>query len=68
MDFFAQLDEAEDKGGENLDKAVTTLSKMVMLKQYSRDKWEEYWKQKPGIEGYFSIQIQSVRLSPCKHF
>jgi len=50
------------------DKAVTNISKMIMIKQYSRDKWEKYWKEKLGIKGYFDIQIQSVELSPCKHF
>jgi len=50
------------------DKAVTNLSKMILLKQYSRSKWEEYWKHKLGIEGHFDIQIASLQLSPCKHF
>jgi hypothetical protein len=42
------------------DKAVTNLSKMILIKQYSREKWEQYWKAKLGIKGYFSIQITSV--------
>ena len=50
------------------DKAVTNLSEMIMIKQYSRDKWEKYWKEKLGIKGYFDIQIQSVNLSTRKHF
>jgi len=50
------------------DTAVTNISKMIMIKQYSRDKWEKYWKEKLGIKGYFDIQIHSVELSPCKHF
>ena len=50
------------------DKTVTNISKMIMIRQYSRDKWERYWKEKLGIKGYFDIQIQSVELSPCKHF
>jgi hypothetical protein len=50
------------------DKAVTNLSKMILLKQYSRSKWEEYWKHKLGIEDHFDIKIASVQLSPCKHF
>ena len=50
------------------DKAVTKLSKMILLKQYSRSKWEEYWKSKLGIDGHFHIEIASVQLSPCKHF
>jgi hypothetical protein len=50
------------------DKAVTNLSRMILLKQYSRSKWEEYWKHKLGMEGYFDIQIALVQLSPCKHF
>jgi hypothetical protein len=50
------------------DKAVTKLSKMILIKQYSRTKWEEYWKHKLGIEGHFRINIASVQLSPCKHF
>jgi len=42
------------------DKAVTNLSKMIMIKQYSREKWEQYWKEKLGIKGYFNIHIASV--------
>ncbi len=50
------------------DKTVTNISKMIMVKQYSRDKWEQYWKEKLGIKGYFDIEIRSVKLSPCTHF
>jgi hypothetical protein len=50
------------------DQVATKLSKMILLKQYSRPKWEEYWKQKLEIQGYFQIEIASVSLSPCKHF
>ncbi|MFH1932896.1 MAG: hypothetical protein ABIN18_15070 [Pseudomonadota bacterium] len=50
------------------DKAVTNISKMIMIRQYSRDRWEQYWKEKLGIKGYFNIEIHSVELSPCKHF
>ena len=50
------------------DKAVTNISKMIMIRQYSRDKWEQYWKEKLGIKGYLNIEIHSVELSPCKHF
>ena len=42
------------------DKAVTNLSKMILIRQYSREKWEQYWKEKLGIKGYFNIQIASV--------
>ena len=42
------------------DAAVTNISKMIMIKQYSRDKWEKYWKEKLCIKGYFDIQIVSV--------
>ena len=44
------------------DKAVTNLSKMIMIKQYSRDKWEQYWKDKLGITGSFHIGIQSMNI------
>jgi hypothetical protein len=50
------------------DKTATNLSKMILLKQYSRKKWEQYWKNKLGIKGHFNIQIQAIELSPCKHF
>jgi len=50
------------------DKAVTNMSKMIMIRQYSREKWEQYWKEKLGIKGYFDIQFQSIKLSPCEHF
>jgi len=42
------------------DKAVTNLSKMILIRQYSREKWEQYWKEKLGIKGYFKIQIAAV--------
>lgn len=45
------------------DEAVTNLSKMIMIRQYSRNKWESYWKEKLGIKGYFSVQIQIVKIT-----
>jgi hypothetical protein len=44
------------------DKAVTNLSKMIMIKQYAKDKWEEFWKEKLGIKGYFHINIVSIEI------
>ena len=49
------------------DKTVTKLSKMIMLKQYSKTKWEQYWLKKLGIEGHFHISIRSVELTPFQH-
>jgi hypothetical protein len=51
-----------------VDKTATNLSKMIMIRQYSREKWECYWKEKLGINGYFNIKIYSVSLSPGAHF
>jgi hypothetical protein len=42
------------------DLTVSKLCKMIFIKQYSKDKWKQYWKDKLGIKGYFKIQIQSV--------
>jgi len=50
------------------DEAVTNISKMIMIRQYSRDKWEKYWEEKLGIKGYFDIEIRSIRLSVCTTF
>ena len=50
------------------DAAVTKLSKMIILKKYCKDKWEQYWKQKLGIEGNFSIQIINAEMHPCHNF
>lgn len=50
------------------DAAVTKLSKMIILKKYSKEKWEQYWKQKLGIEGHFSIRIAQTELGPCHNF
>jgi len=50
------------------DTTATKLSKMILLKQYSKDKWEQYWKNKLGIHGNFIIDVVSVQLTPCKHF
>ncbi|MFH1593780.1 MAG: hypothetical protein ABID09_03670 [Candidatus Omnitrophota bacterium] len=45
------------------DTAVTNISKMIMIRQYSRDRWEQYWKEKLGIKGYFNIRIEGVQIS-----
>jgi hypothetical protein len=50
------------------DNTVTNLSKMIMIRQYSREKWEQYWKEKLDIKGYFDIAIISVKLSSCEDF
>jgi len=50
------------------DTAVSKLSKMIILKKYSKEKWEQYWKQKLGIEGNFNIHIANVEICPCQHF
>ena len=50
------------------DEAVTKLSKMIILKKYSKEKWEQYWKQKLGIKDNFNIQIIQIETSPCQHF
>ena len=50
------------------DAAVTKLSKMIILKMYRKDKWEQYWKQKLGIEGNFSIQIIKAEIHQCHNF
>jgi hypothetical protein len=44
------------------DRAVTNLSKMIMIRQYSRNKWEQFWKEKLGIKGFFEIQVLSVSI------
>jgi len=48
------------------DKTVTNISKMIMIRQYSREKWEQYWKEKLDIKGYFNMEIISVKLLPCE--
>jgi hypothetical protein len=45
------------------DQAVTNISKMILLRQYSREQWEEYWKKKLGIRGYFQVHLNSVTIS-----
>jgi len=39
------------------DIDVTNISYMTIMKQYSRAKWEQYGKEKPGIKSYFAIQM-----------
>ncbi len=41
---------------------------MIMIKQYSREKWEESWKEKLEIKVYFNIQIKKVELVPNGNF
>jgi hypothetical protein len=50
------------------DATVTKLSKMIILKKYSKEKWEQYWKQKLGIQGHFSIRIVHAETRPCHNF
>ena len=50
------------------DATVTKLSKMIILKKYSKAKWEQYWKQKLGIGGFFSIRIARMEKGPCHYF
>ena len=50
------------------DTAVSKLSKMIILKKYSKEKWKQYWKQKLGIEGNFVIHIDKAETRPCPHF
>jgi len=50
------------------DSAVSKLSKMIILKKYSKEKWKQYWKQKLGIEGHFNIYISNVDIGPCPYF
>ena len=50
------------------DETVSKLSQMIILKKYSKEKWEKYWKQKIGIEGHFSIRILFVESSACHNF
>jgi hypothetical protein len=50
------------------DATVSKLSNMIILKKYSKEKWEKYWKQKLGIEGHFSISILSANCCPCHNF
>ncbi|MCX5902057.1 MAG: hypothetical protein NTV89_01010 [Proteobacteria bacterium] len=50
------------------DEAATNLSKMILIKQYAKDKWEKFWKEKLGIEGYFNIQFHTVEINLCPSF
>ena len=50
------------------DAAVTNLSKMILIKQYAKDKWEQYWREKLGIKGYFNIRLQNVEVNLCPNF
>jgi hypothetical protein len=33
-----------------------------MIRQYSRDKWEQFWKEKLGIKDFFEIQVLTVSI------
>ena len=50
------------------DATVTKLSKMIILKKYSQQQWQRYWKHKLGIEGHFSIQLVYAETRPCHNF
>ena len=44
------------------DTVATNLSKMIVIKEYAREKWETYWKEKMNIKGFFSIQIEEIQV------
>jgi len=50
------------------DVAATNLSKMILIKQYAKDKWGKFWKEKLGIKGYFNIQLHTVEINLCPNF
>ena len=50
------------------DAAVTKLSKMIILKKYSNEKWKQFWKEKLGIEGHFRICFVQSEIRPCHNF
>jgi hypothetical protein len=41
---------------------------MILIKQYAKDKWEQFWKEKLVIKGYFNIQIQTIKINLCPTF
>jgi len=38
---------------------------MIMIRQYYKDKWEQWWKEKFAIKGYLDIQILSLESLSC---
>jgi len=50
------------------DTTASKLSQMIIFKQYRKEKWEQYWKEKLGITGHFKIQIEKIEICPCQHF
>jgi hypothetical protein len=50
------------------DKVATNLSKMIVVRQYQREKWEAFWKKKLGILGNFTINLLGVEITPCHNF
>lgn len=46
------------------DLGALNISKMILLKQYAKEKWEAFWKKKLGIKGAFKIEIVSVKILP----
>jgi hypothetical protein len=47
------------------DAGAAKLSQMILLKQYSREKWEKFWKEKMDICGNFKLVINSVSAELC---
>jgi hypothetical protein len=41
---------------------------MIILKKYSKAKWEKYWKHKLGIKGHFNIWLVHAEICPCHNF
>jgi hypothetical protein len=43
------------------DDGVEQMSKMVLLRRFDRELWEEYWKQELGLHGRCRIEIKEIR-------
>jgi hypothetical protein len=50
------------------DKIKTYNLMGVPFTDCSQDKWEQYWKQKLGIDGNLTIQINKAEIRQCHNF
>ena len=44
------------------DQGALKMSKLILIKQYEPEKWEQYWLKKLGINGNFAVKLVSVEV------
>jgi hypothetical protein len=44
------------------DQGALKMSKLILIKQYEPEKWQQYWLKKLGINGNFAVKLVSIEV------